>query len=117
MDNLSTESRKKSTILEQMKIVEGIVESLDSAGVDIIHLQVGKPDNCYILLSLHAGSDTFRQWADENELDVIVEPVERKDESEPDYGIRWRIGTVVNGIDVHSYFRDYEKEAWDNAAV
>ena len=117
MDNLTTESRKKSTILEQMKIMEGIVKSLDAAGVDIIHLQVGKPENCYILLSLHSGSDTFRQWADENELNVIVEPLERKDETETDYGPRWQIGTVVNGIDVYSYFRDFEKEAWDHATV
>ena len=115
MDNLTTESRKKSTILEQMKIMEGIVTSLDAAGVDIIHLQAGKPADCYILL--HIWGDAFRQWADENELDVIVEPLERKDETEKDYGLRWMVDTVVNGISIHGYLTDDQKEVWDNAAV
>lgn len=114
MSNPTTESREKSSILEQMKIMEGIVKSLDAAGVDIIHLQAGKPADCYILL--HIWGDAFRQWADENELDVIVEPLERKDETETDYGLRWMVDTVVNGIAVRGYFTDYQKEAWDNAA-
>ena len=114
MDNFNTGTPKKSSILEQMKIMEGIVKSLDAYGVDIIHLQVGKPADCYILL--HIWGDAFRRWADENELDVIVEPLERKDENEPDYGLRWMVDTVVNGISVHGYLTDYQKEAWDNAA-
>lgn len=109
MDNLST-GTKNLSILEQFKIMEGITKSLTDAGVDIIHMQVGKPEDCYILL--HNCGDEFRQWAAENELDVIVEPHESEN---PDYGLRWRISTTVNGIDVHSYFRDKEKEAWDHA--
>ena len=112
MEQNTTGTRKKSTILEQMKIMEGIVTSLDAAGVDIISLSVGRPVNCHILL--HNCGDEFRQWAAENELDVIVEPHVSE---QPDYGIHWRIGTSVNGIDVHGYFRDYEKEAWDRATV
>lgn len=115
MNDRTTESREKSSILEQMKIMEGIVESLDAAGVDIIHLQAGKPADCYILL--HIWGDAFRQWADENELDVIVEPLERKDETETDYGLRWMVDTVVNGISVHGYMTDYQKEVWDHASA
>lgn len=115
MEQNTTGIRKKSSILEQMKIMEGIVESLDAAGVDIIHLQAGKPADCYILL--HIWGDAFRQWADKNELDVIVEPLEHKDETEKDYGLRWMVDTVVNGISIHGYFTDDQKEAWDNAAV
>ena len=115
MDNFNTGTPKKSSILEQMKIMEGIVKSLDAAGVNIIHLQVGKPADCYILL--HIWGDAFRRWADVLKLDVIVEPLERKDETEKDYGLRWMVDTVVNGISVHGYLTDYQKEEWDNAAV
>ena len=111
--NSTTGTKEKSSIMERIRIMEGVAESLVNAGVEIINLQVSQPGNfTYVLL--HNCGDEFRQWAEENELDVSVTPLEPDD---PDSGIHWRVGVIVNGIDVHGYFRDYEKEAWDNAAV
>lgn len=108
MDKYNTAAEMKSSILEQMEIMAGIVESLGNAGVDIILAQVGKPEDTYILF--HYWDGAFRKWAEDNELNVVVEPIESEYH-------KWRIGTTVNGIDVHSYMSNREKEQYDGKSV
>jgi hypothetical protein len=108
MDKFTTETPKKSSIQEQLQIMTGVVESLEAAGVEIIHFQVGKPGDSYVLF--YYCDDSFRDWAAENELDVVFEPIESEYHT-------WLISTTVNGIDVRSYMSDREKENYDGKSV
>lgn len=109
MDNLTTE-KKKNQVSDSLRFLADIVSDLEEVGVGIIHATASKEP--YILIS--RAKAEFRVWALQNDLSVTLEPAEI---TEPDYGIRWKIGTVARGVDIHGYLTDAEKEAWDGEAV
>ena len=113
MDNLTTGTKKKSSIHDQLLIMSGIVDSLTEANVRIIIAEATVNRQPYILTSLHdlEQYDNLRRWAAENELDIIVEELEKDEKTRLDY--EW--WTEVNGIRVTGYMTESEKEAWDHA--
>lgn len=115
MDNLITQTEKKSSIHAQLLLMSGIVDSLTEAGVRIIVAEATVNRQPYILTSLHEQEqyDNLRQWAAENELDVIVETLPEDELTKLNY--EW--WTEINGIRITGYMTDSEKEAWDNAAL
>lgn len=116
MDNLTTGTPKKSTIHDQLLIMSGIVDSLTEAGVRIIIAEATSNRKPNILISQHYDNGRhacLRRWAAENEIDLIVEPMEK------DYktGLNWEIHTEVNGVWIHGYLTDEEKEEYDRETL
>lgn len=113
MDNVITETTKKSSIHDQLLIMSGVVDSLTEANVRIIIAEATVTRQPYILTSLHdlEQYDNLRRWASENELDIIVEELEKDEKTRLDY--EW--WTEVNGIRITGYMTESEKEAWDHA--
>ncbi len=106
MDNLTTLTAVKSSILEGLAILPPIVESLEHSGVRVIDAKADIRKEHSILIG--GGYDNFRRWADENELDVILE----HDGKEGQY-LQWRLSTHVNGVEIKSYLSNKEKEQYD----
>ena len=115
MDNLTTGTPKKSTIHDQLLIMSGIVDSLTEAGVRIITAEATTTRQPNSLVTRHYDKthDCLRRWAAENEIDLIVEPMEK------DYktGLNWEIHTEVNGVWIHGYLTDEEKEEYDRETL
>ena len=110
MDNLTTLTAVKSSILEGLGILAPIANSLESSGVRIISAESSGDKSHNILIG--GGFDNFRRWADENELDVILE----HDGKEGQH-LQWRLSCQVNGVEIKSYISNKEKEVYDGAAV
>lgn len=106
MDNLTTLTAVKSSIMQGLAILAPIVESLEASGVRIIHVTSSNDKAHYILIG--GNYDNVRRWADENELDVILE----HDGKEGEY-LQWRLSTHVNGVEIKSYLSNKEKEEYD----
>ena len=110
MDNLTTVKAVKSSILDGLVVLPPIVESLEASGVHVISAEACCNKEHNILIG--GGYDNFRQWADENELDVILE----HKGGENDW-LQWRLSSTVNGVEIKSYMSNKEKEEFDGAAV
>ena len=110
MDNLTTLTAVKSSILEGLAILPPIVDSLERSGVRVIDAKADICKDHSILIG--GGFVQFRQWADENELDVIL--TRHGEEGE---WLQWRLSTHVNGVEIQSYLSNKEKEEYDSAAV
>lgn len=106
MDNLTTLTAVKSSILEGLAILHPIVDSLERSGVRVINAKADNYSEHSILIG--GGFDRFRQWADENELDVIL--TRHGEEGE---WLQWRLSTYVNGVEIQSYLSNKEKEQYD----
>lgn len=109
MDNLTTE-KKEMQVSETLRLLADIVSDLEASGVGIIHAQASKEP--YVLITRE--KDAFRVWALKNDLPVYMEPAEV---TEPDYDLRWKVGAVFHGVDIHGYMTDAGKEEWDREAV
>lgn len=110
MDNLTTLTAVKSSILEGLAILPPIVESLERSGVRVLNAKADDYKEHSILIG--GGFDKFRQWADENELDVIL--TRHGEEGE---WLQWRLSTYVNGVEIQSYLSNKEKEQYDGKSV
>ena len=110
MNNLTTRTEKKS-IPDQLRILEGVADSLTEAGVAIIIAEATTTRQPYILISHQ--HDELRQWAAENELDLVIDSLEKDEKSH----LNFEIWTEINGIRVTGYMTDQEKEDYDNASV
>lgn len=110
MDNLTTLTAVKSSILEGLAILPPIVESLERSGVRVIDAKVDIRKEHSILID--GDYDRFRRWADENELDVIL----THDGQEGDY-LQWQLSAFVNGVEIKSYLSNKEKEQYDGKSV
>lgn len=110
MDNHTTLTAVKSSIMQGLAILAPIVESLEASGVRIIRATTSYDKDHDILIG--GNYDNFRRWADENELDVILE----QDGKEGQY-LQWRLSCQVNGVEIKSYLSNKEKEEYDGAAV
>lgn len=115
MEQNITGTQKMSSILEQIKIMEGVVESLTEAGVRIITAEAATTRQPNILVTRHYDKthDCLRRWAAENELDLNIEPLEKDNIT----GLNWGIHTEVNGILIKGYLTDAEKEEYDGKSV
>lgn len=110
MDNLTTLTAVKSSILEGLAILPPIVDSLERSGVRVIDAKADIHKEHSILIG--GNFDKFRQWADENELDVIL--TRHGEEGE---WLQWRLSTYVNGVKIQSYLSNKEKEQYDGKSV
>lgn len=110
MDNLTALTAVKSSILEGLAILPPIVESLEHSGVRVIDAKADIRKEHRILIG--GNFDNFRQWADENELDVILTNDGREGK-----WLLWRLSAFVNGVEIKSFLSNKEKEEYDGAAV
>lgn len=108
MNNLTTLTAVKSSIMQGLAILAPIVESLEASGVRIIQVMSSYDKDYGILIS--GNYDNFRRWARENELDVILE----HDGKDGAY-LQWRLSVQVNGVEIKSYLSNKEKEEYDAA--
>lgn len=106
MNNLTT-AKKKMQVSEALKLLTDIVGDLEASGVKILHAQAS--DEPYILLA-HEKSEFF-VWAKQTGLSLNVEP----SRTENDYGLHWRVTVMIDGVDIHGYLTDAEKEELDEA--
>lgn len=106
MDNSTTLTAVKSSILEGLAILPPIVDSLEHSGVRVIDAKADIRKEHSILIG--GNYDKFRQWADENELDVILTNDGREGE-----WLQWRLSAFVNGVEIKSFLSNKEKEQYD----
>ena len=106
MDNLTTLTAVKSSIMQGLAILAPIVESLEASGVRIIKV-TSSYDKDYGIL-IRGNYDNFRRWAEENDLDVNL----THDGKEGEY-LQWRLSAQVNGVEIKSYLSNKEKEEYD----
>lgn len=103
--------QKKLQVGEALRLLTGIVDSMEAAGIRIISA-TASTSAPYVLA--FTGNKALRKWASDNELDVKVERFETEDDTT---ALRWRLTTEISGVEIRAYMLDEEKEAWDCATV
>lgn len=101
-----TTAKKKLQVGEALRLLTGIVDSMEAAGIRIISAMASRDP--YVLA--FTGSEALRKWAADNDLDVKVERIETEDDTT---GLRWLLTTEISGVEIRAYMSDEEKEAWD----
>ena len=103
----NTTAKKKMQVGEALRLLIGIVDSMDAAGIRIISAMASTRDP-YVLV--FTGNEALRKWAADNELDVKVERFETDDDIT---GLHWILTTEISGVDIRAYMSDEEKEEYD----
>lgn len=100
-----TTAKKKMQVGEALRLLTGIVDSMEAAGIRIINATASIEPSILIFTA----DEALRKWAADNELDIKVE----RFETEEDIGLHWLLITEISGVTVRGYMSDAEKEAWD----